>query len=121
MMLYKIMLALVIFGAVIGAINESGIYSVQIPETGATIEEEDVISFTEAQDDPLNYFFIFSAIASALKVLGSAFLAVLTIVPQLKALGLDYIWAFMIQTPIWLVEVWGIYQFKTGYQTQGMD
>ena len=121
MMLYKIMLALFTFGFVIGAINAAGIYDVAIPDTTTTIDEESVVKFTEAQDDPLNYFFIFSAISTALHVLGSAFLAVITILPQLHALGIPVVWGMMIQGPIWLVEIWGIYQFKTGYQTQGMD
>lgn len=121
MMLYKIMLTLFIFGFVTGAINAAGIYSTDIPETGTTIAEEDVIAFTEAQDDPLNIFFIYSAITTALRVLGSAFLAVITILPQLHALGVPLVWGMMLQGPIWLVEVWGVYQFKTGYQTQGMD
>jgi ATP-binding cassette subfamily B protein len=33
------------------------------------------------------------------------------------ALGLPMI----IQGPIWLVTIWGLYQFRSGYQTQGMD
>lgn len=121
MMLYKIMLALFVFGFVSGAINAAGIYDVQIPEAGTTIAEEDVIAFTEAQGDALNYFFVASAIITALKVLGSAFLAVVTILPQLHALGVPLVWGMMVQGPVWLVEIWGVYQFKTGHQTQGMD
>ena len=121
MMLYKIMLSLFIFGLVAGAINESDIYDPRVPDPGFTIDESAVIGFTDSQNDPLNFFFIFSAIATALRVLAGAFLAVLTILPLLHALGVPVVWGMMIQGPIWLVTVWGLYQFRSGHQTQGMD
>jgi len=106
MMLYKIMLSLFIFGLVAGAINAAGIYSVAVPESGVTISEADVVDFASSSDDGLNFFYIYSGIATAVRVLGGAILAWL---------------GMIIQGPIWLVTVWGLYQFRSGYQTQGMD
>ena len=121
MMLYKIMLSLFIFGLVAGALNASGIYSVAVPESGVTISEADVVDFASSSDDGLNFFYIYSGIATAVRVLGGAILACITILPLLSQFGIPAWLGMIIQGPIWLVTVWGLYQFRSGYQTQGMD
>jgi len=88
MMLYKIMLSLFIFGLVAGAINAAGIYSVAVPESGVTISEADVVDFASSSDDGLNFFYIYSGIATAVRVLGGAILACITILPLLSQFGI---------------------------------
>lgn len=44
-------------------------------------------------------------------------LSIVTIIPTRVSL----VWASMVQAPIWLIEVWGVYEFYTGHQTAGQD
>lgn len=121
MMLYKIMLSLFVFGLVAGAINVAGIYSVTVPGSDVSISAADVEDFAGSSDDGLNYFYVYSGIAAAVRVLGGAILACITILPLLQAFGVPVWLGMILQGPIWLVTIWGLYQFRSGYQTQGMD
>lgn len=121
MMLYRIMLCLFTFGLIAGAINEAGIYSVAVPGSDVSISAADVEDFAGSGDDGLNVFYIYSGVATAARVLGGAILACITILPLLSGFGVPAWLGMILQGPIWLVTIWGLYQFRSGYQTQGMD
>ena len=121
-MLYKLMLVLFIFGAVIGAINEAGLYSTVMPESGATIDEAEVTEITGSlSDSTVNPFTIIQILMSCGKVLIGGMLSIVTIIPIMVSFGVPLVWASMVQAPIWLIEVWGVYEFYTGHQTAGQD
>ena len=123
MMLYKIVLCLVIFGAVAGAINDAGFYTTKLPTTGNTgITEAQVRDLSQsAQNTAVNPFSAFSLLLMLGGVLLNAFLAVITVIPLLMSYGVPAEFAVMIQTPIWLVTAFGVYQMYTGHQATGMD
>jgi len=121
-MLYKLMLVLFIFGAVIGAINEAGLYSTVLPESGATINEAEVTEITGSlSDSTVNPFTVIQILMSCGKVLIGGMLSIVTIIPTMVSFGVPLVWASMVQAPIWLIEVWGVYEFYTGHQTAGQD
>ena len=123
MMLYRVMLCLFIFGFVAGGINESGLYSTAtVPYSNVEITENDVTDLTGGVGSgAVNALFIISALVTFGKILGSAFVALLTILPILLAFKMPVWLALMFQGPVWLVEIWGLYEFYTGHQTIGMD
>ena len=123
MMLYKLVLCLFIFGLVAGAINESGLSStVTIPASNVEITEADAESLTEGVGTTgINALSLISVVFTFGKVIGSAVLAVFTVLPLLLSFGVPELIAVVIQTPIWLVEIFGLYQLYTGHQTLGMD
>ena len=121
MMLYRIMLCLFIFGLVAGAINEAGVYNVSLPGSDVSLSAADVEDFASSSDDGLNFFFVYSGVAAAVRVLGGAILACITILPILYAYGVPVWLGMIVQGPVWLVTIWGLYQFRSGHQTQGMD
>ena len=121
MMLYKIMLALFVFGLVAGALNEAGIYTTAIPGSDVSISAADVEDFAGSGGDGLSIFYIYSGIATAARVLGGAILACITILPLLSQFQVPIWLGMIVQGPIWLVTIWGLYQFRSGHQTQGMD
>ena len=119
---YSIMLFLLIFGWVAGGINASGLYDAQAPTSEIGIEEADVIEITEGMSSQdVNPLTMYSIIITMGNVLCSGFLALLTILPFLLSWGCPFWAAMMIQGPIWLVEVVGIYQAYTGYNWEGMS
>ena len=123
MMLYRIVLCLVIFGAASAAIEDAGFYPVHLPQTGNTgITEAQVTDLSNAASNtPVNAFSAFTLLTMLGHVLLSAFLAVITVIPFLTAYGVPMEFAVMIQTPIWLVTAFGVYQMYTGHQATGMD
>lgn len=122
MKLYAIILTLFIFGFVTSGINASGMFDHQIPETSVGFNDTGVQEVTEGVSgvgaSPL------AAIAIVLlffKILASAALAVITILPILSSWGCP-LWAgMMVQGPVWFVEFIGLYQWATGYNLQGME
>lgn len=119
---YGIMLALLCFGFITAGVNELAIYQKTLPETGATMHEETVQELQSGmQAQGPNPLMTYNMILSAGKILIGGFMMLITIVPSLLAYGIPLPIAMMIQGPVWLVEAWGIYQFYTGYATQGMD
>ena len=123
MMLYKIMLSLVVFGAVAGYVNSTGMYSVHAPVSGTIgIGEAQVTDMSNnIKSASVNPLFSVTLLWVCLNVLFSAALALLTVIPFLTAWGVPPGLALMVQTPVWLVMAWGIYQMSTGHETQGMD
>lgn len=123
MMLYKVMLCLFIFGLVAGAINESGLSStVTIPASNVEITEQDAEDLTAGVGTSgINALSLISVVFTFAKVIGSAALAVFTVLPLLISFGVPEYIAVVIQSPIWIVEIFGLYQLYTGHQTLGQD
>ena len=105
MMLYKIVLCLIIFGAVTGMMNTLNFYGIQSPTTGNEgITEEQATGMASAvSNSPLNMITGYFVLMLLLNMLLSAFLAVITVIPFLTAWGVPFALATAIQIPIWLV------------------
>lgn len=122
MKLYHILLVLFIFGFVCAGINESGIFSHQIPETSIGFNQSDVQEITEGVEGiGTNPFSALASVFLFFRVFASAVLAIITILPILSSWGVP-LWAgMMVQGPVWLVEVVGFYQLATGHIMGGME
>jgi hypothetical protein len=120
---YDIILVLFIFGAVGQCFNEFHVLGIPIPDTGVTIKESQWNQYqssttpsTVDENTWTNIIFI------GLKVLGSAVLAVVTIIPLVislcMAVGVDFstaaTLALLIQVPVWFVSIVGWYEWSTG-------
>jgi hypothetical protein len=122
MKLYSILLFLFIFGLVSSGINESGLFSVDIPATESGFEEANVQELTEGvANTGLNPITGFTIILTFFRVFASAVLAIITIIPILSSWGVPIWLGAMVQAPIWLVEVAGFYQLATGHNMLGME
>jgi len=122
MMAYKIMLVMLIFSAVNGGLNSLGWYTTKLPEQKAIITEAQVTDLTgQASDTAVNPWTMWTVIKMVFQVVGGALLSLLTIIPFLLAYGVPLEIAIMIQTPIWLVLVWGIYGIWTGHVSMSQD
>lgn len=123
MMLYKIMLCLTVFGAVAGMMNTLNFYGLQSPTTGNPgVTEEQATEVTGAvSNSPLNMFTGYFVLMLLLNVLGSAALALVTVIPFLVAWGVPVELATAIQVPIWLVLAWGVYEMWTGHTPPAQD
>ena len=122
MKLYTIILTLFIFGFVTAGINESGMFEQPLPVTDVGFNESGVTEVTAGATavgtNPV------SAIAMILvffRVLASAALAVVTILPILMSWGTPFWAAMMVQGPVWFVELGGLYQWATGHTMGGME
>jgi hypothetical protein len=122
MMAYKIMLVMIIFSAVNGGLNTLGWYSTKLPEQDAGISKVQVTELTQSvQRTSINPWTAFTVLSTVFQVLGSAMLSLLTILPFLLSMGMNLQMAMMIQTPIWLVMAWAVYQMWTGHSSMGQD
>ena len=122
MKLYAILLTLFVFGFVTAGINESGMFSHQMPETDIGFNESDVQEITEGTSNVgTNPVSAIAMIGLFLRVFASAVLALVTILPILMSWGCPIWAAMMVQGPVWLVEVVGLYQFATGHTMLGME
>ena len=122
MKLYAILLTLFIFGFVTAGINESGIFEPKIPETDIGFDDTYVQEITEGvQATGTNPVSLISMLGMFLRVMMSAVIALITILPILASWGCP-LWAgMMIQGPVWWVEVVGVYQWATGHNLMGME
>jgi len=122
MKLYTILLTLFIFGFVTSGINTSGMFTQKMPETDIGFSDSSVQEITEgAEAVGTNPVSIIAMIGLFFHVFASAVLAIITILPILSSWGCP-LWAgMMIQGPVWLVEVVGLYQFATGHNVLGME
>lgn len=116
MMLYKIMLALFVFGAVVSGLNSSHIFSYNLPEaSGATITSGQVVDLTNAtQSQSMGPFTIMSMTFMFIGMIFQGIQAVAFIAPLLAAYNMPLYIIGMIQIPIWLIEIWGVYELVTG-------
>ena len=120
---YDILLVLFIFGAVGQCFNEFAVFGVPIPDSGVTISESQVTEYqSSTSPTTIDDFTWTNIILSGLKILGSAMLAVFTIIPLVislcQAVGVDFTTAatlaLIIQVPIWFVTIAGWYEWSTG-------
>jgi len=120
MMLYKIILFMFVFGAVCSGINASGIFTMTIPtQSTATVQESQITDLTNSTKGPVSPL---SAVSFTMLFVGSilgGLLAVLTIIPLMMSWGVPLWVATIFQTPIWIVEVAGIYRMVTGIDIEG--
>lgn len=123
MMLYKIMLVLVVFGAVNGAIDATGLYTLRTPQSETNgIGQAEVTDLSNTMSgSPLNPFTAYFMLTTAMRILLTAALALVTVIPFLMAWGVPFLIAVAIQTPIWLVMAWGIYEMATGHVPPAQD
>jgi len=125
-MLVDIILVLVLIGSVGQGFNELvgyGVLKVGVPSGGMKITED---KFTEYQSSTnpttVDEFTFTNIILSGLRIIGSALLAVITIIPLVvqtcMACGVDFETsvklAAMLQGPIWLISIFGWYEWSTG-------
>ena len=122
MKLYTILLTLFIFGFVTSGINASGMFTHKIPETDIGFNEASVKEVTEgAEAVGTNPVSAIAMIGTFFHILASAVLAIITILPILSSWGIP-LWAgMMVQGPVWLVEIVGLYQWATGHNMMGME
>lgn len=120
---YDIILVLFIFGAVGQCFNEFAVFGVAIPDSGVTISETQVTEYQSSTNPTtVDDFTWTNIILAGLRIIGSAMLAVFTIVPLVISLcqmvGVDFqtaaMLAVMIQVPIWFVTIFGWYEWSTG-------
>ena len=120
---YDIVLVLFIFGAVGQCFNEFSVFGVAIPDSGVTISESTVTEYQSSTNPTtVDDFTWTNIILAGLRILGSAFLAVFTIIPLVislcQAVGVDFATAatlaLLIQVPVWFVSIVGWYEWTTG-------
>ena len=116
MMLYKIMLVLFIFGATVSGLNESGLFAYKMNEaSGARLDEVQISEYTNSTtSSSIGSFNVLSAVFSFMKVIASGLGAVVAISFVLISYGVPPWIAGIIQAPIWVVELFGVYQLVTG-------
>lgn len=120
---YDIILVLFIFGAVGQCFNEFAVFGVTIPDSGVTITESTVTEYQSSTNPTtVDDFTWTNIILAGLRILGSAMLAVFTIVPLLISLlqmvGIDLVTAailsLLVQVPVWFVSIAGWCEWSTG-------
>ena len=120
--LYDIILVLIIFGAVGQCFNEFHVFETPIPK-GVSITEDQVVEYqTSTTPDSVDDYTWTDILLIGLRVIGSAALAVITIIPivisLLMSVGVDFqtaaTLAVMIQGPVWFLQIAGWYEWSTG-------
>lgn len=115
MMLYKIIFVLFCFGFVSTGINASGLFPMVVPEPGYNnVTEAQVTEMTEQASGELSPLFILSFLIWFVKAILGGLLAILTIIPLLLAWGCPLWVAGMVQGPIWIVSLYGVFTTITG-------
>lgn len=120
---YDIVLVLFIVGAAGQVFNEFNVFGVAIPDSGVTISESQVTEYQSSTNPTtIDDMTFTNIILAGLRILGSAMLAVFTIIPlvvsMLTTVGLDFVTAatlaIFIQVPVWFVTIAGWYEWSTG-------
>lgn len=112
------MLVMLIFGAVSGSLNALGWYSQKLPDQKVSITQAQVTELTgSVGKTSINPWTSYTVLSTVFNVGGAALLSLLTIIPFLTAYGISYPIALMIQTPIWLILIWTVYEMWTGHST----
>ena len=118
--LYDILLFLFILGSVTQGFNEVGVFGVTVPDAGLSLNETSV---TEIQDSAnsvdINDYSLWNIIAAFMRVIGAGVVAMFTIVPLCVSifqsvgldLGLSLILAGILQAPVTLVTLFGLYEW----------
>lgn len=119
MMLYKIVLCLFCFGAVVTGLNSSGLFTTVLPEQNIQqYDSAQVEELTEAATGDVSPLFTINFVIIAVKSVLMGMVSVLTIIPLMLSFGVPLWIAAMIQSPIWFVSAVGVYQFVTGNRVE---
>jgi hypothetical protein len=118
MISYDIILTIIIFCAVSGALNSVGWYHVQLPTTGGSVgmTEAQVTDLTRTSGNtPVNAWTSITQMAGAFRLIGTCLLGLLTIIPFLTAFGVPLVWATAIQIPIWFIVGFTVWEMWSGH------
>lgn len=119
---YSIALFFVIFGAVVGMINDMSIYDRVLPEHNVGLSDAEVQEITDgATNDGIS---VISGLSTATRlgaILLSGIITAITIVPLLTSYGIPMEIAIAIQAPIYFIYAAGIVQFFSGRSTSQID
>jgi len=114
-MLYRLIFILFTLGFVATGINASGLFPVAVPEPGFNnVTETQVTEMTEQASGELSPLFILSFLVWFVKAILGGLLAILTIIPLLLSWGCPLWIAGIIQGPIWVVCLYGVFGTITG-------
>lgn len=114
-MLYKIIFVLFCLGFVSTGINESGLFPMAVPEPGySNVTEAQVTDMTEQASGEVSGLFVLSFMVWFVKSILGGLIAILSIIPLLTAWGCPLWIAGMIQGPVWLICLYGIFGTITG-------
>jgi len=122
---YDIVLVLVIFGAAGSLFNDvvAPVFGITAPDGGLTITESQYTEYQSSTNPTtVDDFTWTNIILIGLKMLGSAALAVVTIIPLVISIcttcGLDFatsaLFAVVLQGPVWWVSITGWFEWSTG-------
>lgn len=116
MIIYKIVLALFIFGAVVGGMNASEIFSYKLPTaSGATISEAQIKEIANStRPGSVSAFTMVDVMVKIIPILLQGILAVVTIIPLMGTYGIPFYFTGMLQVGIWFALAFGIYELWTG-------
>jgi len=115
LMLYKVILFLFVFGAVCTGLNTSGIFTTALPvQSTASISQTQITDLTNTTQGPVAALGVVSFMAVFVGSILGGLLAVLSIIPMMTAWGIPLWIALIFQTPLWIVEIAGIYKVVTG-------
>jgi hypothetical protein len=121
MIAYDIMLVMIMFSAVCGALNEVGWYYMKLPVSGSNtgMTQAQVTDLTKSSGSvTINAWTNLTQIMMAFRLIGGCLLALLTIIPFLTAFGVPLVWAVAIQTPIWFIVGWTVFEMWSGHPTK---
>jgi len=123
--LYTVMLFLFTFGIVTGTMNTLGVFDTALPPYGATVNDSQVTDLQSgALTTPLNVFNAFMIPIMFLRIIGQGVLALFVVAPMLHdymtMFGAPDKWAWtialMVQAPLTLITIFGLYEWWTGRQ-----
>jgi hypothetical protein len=123
--LYQILLFLFIFGAVTQGINEMAIFPVKVTSINTTISGATVTNLQSgALSQSANDFNVWNTVFSFMRVIGMGLTALVTVIPVVWTIcvnaGCDptlaAIMAGLLQAPLTIVTLFGLFEWWTGRQ-----
>jgi len=117
---YLLFIGLFTLGLVSTGFNASGLFPVQVPvSNAASISQTQVTDLTNATQGSPNFFtFIPQLTIIFVSSIISGLVAVVAIVPLLVQYGVPMWLAIMIQGPIWIVELFGVWSIVSGQKPE---
>ena len=113
--LYQIVLFLFILGAVTQGFNEYNVFGVALPNTGLTLESDRAESLHQgALKQPTSEFNWVEVLRTFMSVIGAGVLAVFTIIPLAIKYGVPLGLAIILQAPVTLVTIFGLWEWWMG-------
>jgi hypothetical protein len=122
---YDVVLVLIIFGAGISVMNDLAgpVFGIQMADSGFHISEATVTEYqSSTSPTTVDDFTWTNLILMGLKAIGSAVLAVITIIPAIVTLlgmfGVDPVvsasLAALLQGPVWWITITGWFEWSSG-------